>query len=822
MHGPLRVLASPGRTLRKAALAASLLLFAGLAAGPAATPADAADAAAPPAGTQITVDGTKTGRVFDGVGAASGGGGNSRLLIDYPEPQRSQLLDYLFKPGYGAALQSLKIEIGGDTNSTDGAEASYQHSRGAVDCNQGYEWWLAEQAKARNPDIKLYGLAWGAPGWVGVDDPANPSPGKPYFWSQDMIDYIMGWFGCADQHHLPIDYIGGWNEREYNATWYKNFKKALVGGGHANTKVVGADSYDWSLATAMTSDPELDSAIDIIGMHYPCGYLGPMTTCNSTATAQALGKPIWASESGSQDYNTGAPAVARAINRDYIDGKMTSFMNWPVVAALYQNLSFSTDGMSLAAQPWSGNYSVGQTTWATAHTTQFTQPGWTYLDSAAGYLGGKRANGSYVALRSPNGPDYSTVIETMDATAAQTASFTVTGGLSTGQVHVWATNLATADPSDDFVRQQDITPVGGTYTLTLQPGYVYTVTTTTGQGKGSATPPAPAPLNLPYADDFDTPAASTSPKYFSDMNGAFQTVPCGGGRTATCLRQMAPVSPIRWTDESNNMPYSIVGDSSWVNYTVSADTLFEQAGSTEVLGRVNQQGRNNGGLNAYHLRLSSAGAWSIVKTDLAWNATTLASGTVTAPGLNTWHRMALTMQGSTLTAAIDGRTVGSATDHSFTSGMAGLGVTGYQTQQFDRFALTPGTGGGSFTGPVPSGVTGKCLDAAGNSSADGTKAIIWSCDSTDPAQTWTWDNGRLLHAGKCLDVVGAGTGNGTLVDLWTCNGGGNQQWTPQADGSLKGVGSGLCLDDPAASTTDGTQLIVWTCNGGANQRWTLP
>ncbi|MCZ0982190.1 RICIN domain-containing protein [Streptomyces diastatochromogenes] len=154
--------------------------------------------------------------------------------------------------------------------------------------------------------------------------------------------------------------------------------------------------------------------------------------------------------------------------------------------------------------------------------------------------------------------------------------------------------------------------------------------------------------------------------------------------------------------------------------------------------------------------------------------------------------------------------------------MAGLAVTGYQTQQFDAFALTPGTGADSFTGPVPSGVTGTCLAAAGDSSADGTAAVVQSCDNTAPAQTWTWDNGRLLHAGKCLDVIGAGTADGTLVDLWTCNGGSNQQWAPQADGSLKGVGSGLCLDDPAASTTDGTRLIIWTCNGGPNQHWTLP
>src|ERR1044071_4201286 len=74
------------------------------------------------AATAITLNGSSGGRTFDGVGAVSGGGGNSRLLIDYPEPQRSQILDYLFKPDYGASAQILKIEIGGDTNSTSGAE----------------------------------------------------------------------------------------------------------------------------------------------------------------------------------------------------------------------------------------------------------------------------------------------------------------------------------------------------------------------------------------------------------------------------------------------------------------------------------------------------------------------------------------------------------------------------------------------------------------------------------------------------------------------------------------------------------------------------
>src|SRR3954465_15773567 len=88
--------------------------------------------------TTATVNGGATGRTFDGIGAISGGGGNSRLLFDYPEPQRTQVLDYLFKPGVGAAMQILKVEVGGDTNSTSGAEPSHQHVAGDLNCGRGY------------------------------------------------------------------------------------------------------------------------------------------------------------------------------------------------------------------------------------------------------------------------------------------------------------------------------------------------------------------------------------------------------------------------------------------------------------------------------------------------------------------------------------------------------------------------------------------------------------------------------------------------------------------------------------------------------------
>jgi hypothetical protein len=303
------------------------------------------------------------------------------------------------------------------------------------------------------------------------------------------------------------------------------------------------------------------------------------------------------------------------------------------------------------------------------------------------------------------------------------------------------------------------------------------------------------------------------------MNGAFESEPCAGGRTGDCLRQVAVGTPVRWTNEPYYAPYTLLGTPSWSDYTVAADALLEQAGSVELVGRAQAQNTNNNGLNAYHLRVSDTGAWSILRSDINWNFTTLASGTVASLGTNKWHTIAFKMQGSTLSAIIDGTSAGSATDTTYTNGQAGLGVVGYQSDQFDNFSLIPGT---ALSGAVTSGIAGKCLNDDSGLTANGTKAEIWDCDGS-AAQTWTYtNNGTLTWGGKCLDVTSQGTANGTLVELWDCNGGANQKWTPQSNGTLVSLQSGRCLDDPASSSTNGTQLDIWDCHSGSNQKWTLP
>ncbi|HSZ28543.1 MAG TPA: ricin-type beta-trefoil lectin domain protein, partial [Pseudonocardiaceae bacterium] len=427
---------------------------------------------------------------------------------------------------------------------------------------------------------------------------------------------------------------------------------------------------------------------------------------------------------------------------------------------------------------------------------------------------------SYVTLKSPNGSDWSSIIETMDATAAQTVTYNVSGGLSTGTVHVWSTDVDSSSPATWFVHSADITPSGGSFSLTLQPGYVYSITTTTGQAKGTAASPAQGTLALPYSDSFDSDTAGQQPRYLAQQQGAFEVEPCSGGRSGQCVQQQAAVQPIEWDNNAN--PYTIGGNLSWANYTVSADVLLQQAGAVQLLGRVSTQtGFSPADIDAYYFQVASTGAWSIFRDNTSGTITTLTSGTVAALGTGTWHHLALSLNGPAISGAIDGTTVGTVTDSTFQDGMIGLGVDGYQTDQFDNLSVTP-AGSATPTGPIIAGDdTAKCVDDNGDSSANGTHVQMYDCNGT-AAQNWTIEtDGTIRINGSCMDITGAGTANGTLVELWTCNGGANQQWLP-VNGMLVNPVSGRCLDDPAFNTTNGTQLDIWDCNGGSNQQWAIP
>jgi galactosylceramidase len=493
-----------------------------------------------------TIDLAATGATFDGIGAISGGGGETVLLPSYPAEQQAQVLDYLFKPSYGAALHILKVEIGGDALSTDGAEPSHMHTEhDAPNFERGYENWVASAAKQRSPGILLYALPWEWPAWVG-DGTADPfhNLSKP-------LHYVMEWLrGAADVHQLAVDYIGVWNECHCSPDYVLALRSALDQSRFNSTRIIapdGATAGANALIQTMANDSALAAAVHAVGYHYPNSDPAPPAGARATLP----GLRLWASEDDSTvnppEANSsstpdtprprkqpGGGCLVRTINQNWVQGGITATIVWNLVMARYPQLRWDYTGLVAATDPFGGHYDVLPPVWAAAHTTQFTAPGWQLLQTAAGSGSGSGSGsgwlqhgGTYVTYVGPATPQspgggLTIVIEKMDEaesrcqrgsrptgqqaiTAAENATFTLRGlgglaaqgpaggSLSHGRLHVgaaeslavWASHFGGDEPGAGlFTRLPDAVVVDGAVSIEVLPNWAYTLSTVRTASKG--------------------------------------------------------------------------------------------------------------------------------------------------------------------------------------------------------------------------------------------------------------------------------------------------------------------------------------------------
>lgn len=650
----------------------------------------------------IKLNGNAGGKRFDGVGAVSGGGATSVLLKDYPEVQRNQILDLLFKPKFGASMNALMVEVPGDGNSTQGSEPSHMHAKDDLNYNRGYEWWIMKEAKKRNKEITLDANAWGAPAWVG----------NGVFWSQDMCDYYVKWIqGMKSVYGLTLDAIGCRNEKGVNNDFVKMFRKTLDANGLKTVKIHAFDNWGrtkFDFVKELETDAELRNSIDIIGAH----------TMSEVATPEAvkklsdkLNKPIWNTEE--HTYKEGFDceiSLVKSINENFVVSGATKLLSWYLVGSVYPTEPYpETPATLIANSPWSGFYRTREVLWGYAHYGQFAEVGWTYLNG--GY--GKLANGgTFVTLKSP-GDDYSIIIETKDAKTPQQFRFSTSGGLSAKDLCVWKSN-STAQ----FIQQAEIKSVNGEFTLTLEPGSIYSLSTTRGQQKGSFDDiPEIKPFPFPYYETFDKYNISKNwgylPHYTADIDGTFELAdrPDKKGKS---LRQVVATRPMSWAPGWH--PYTILGDDNWKDYEVSADIYLNKGDTAAVMGRVINVGTGYGTIpKGYFLQLGSDGQCRLVVSrgkkeknrlvgdaeqqalikagkDYSEGGEKILGGIKVANVLpDTWHNLKLRFKGSEITAIVDGKPVLNVTDALYSHGMAGLlalgGETKWSTPYFDNLII---------------------------------------------------------------------------------------------------------------------------------------
>jgi hypothetical protein len=616
----------------------------------------------------VNIDLNGSGRIYEGIGALSAGA-SSKLLMEYQEPYRSQILDFLFKPKFGASLQHLKVEIGGDVNSTCGTEPSHARTREEFEnpkpeyFQRGYEWWLMTEAKKRNPDIYLDCLEWGAPGWIGN--------GK--YYSQDNIDYIIAFIkGARQYHNLKIDYTGIWNERMYDIDFIKNLRKALNENGLKEVKLVAADlccGPQWKIADDMKLDEELRKSVDVIGDH----YTERDRAYNSSENAKSFGIPVWNNEGGPWKGDwSGFEYLVKMYNRDYIEGRMTKNITWSLITSYYNSLSLPNSGLMTANTPWSGFYNVEPAVWAAAHTSQFAVPGWKYVDSACGYL----KKGSYVTLKSPDDKDFSIIVETVDTTGTQSVTFSLSKNTGNKLLHVWKSTSG----KNEFEKQPDIKVENNRFAIQLDGKSCYSITTTTGQNKGNYQAPEDKPFPFPYRGDFESETIGKLPKYFMDQAGAFEVCGREDGK-GKCLKQILEKQGIEWETGLNPAIETVLGDTTWTDYEVQVDVNIPgNTGHAKLLGRAMEMYRGGDFPEGYIFVINTGNRWALYA-----GKQIIATGNAKFPAF-TWHHISMKLKGKMVSVWLNNKELISVTNDKYSHGLAGIG-SGFNYAEFDNFLV---------------------------------------------------------------------------------------------------------------------------------------
>ncbi|MGP4049544.1 family 43 glycosylhydrolase [Streptomyces sp. 2A115] len=95
-----------------------------------------------------------------------------------------------------------------------------------------------------------------------------------------------------------------------------------------------------------------------------------------------------------------------------------------------------------------------------------------------------------------------------------------------------------------------------------------------------------------------------------------------------------------------------------------------------------------------------------------------------------------------------------------------------------------------------------------------------SGEPSSASTTYTITN---RNSGKCLEVAGRSTADGANVQQYACNGGNNQRWRVEEQGDdssrLVNVASGKVLDTADCSTADGADLRQWSWLDNTCQRF---
>lgn len=388
---------------------------------------------------------------------------------------------------------------------------------------------------------------------------------------------------------------------------------------HAIKLITSDQNYGTDMGTALLNDPELQAVIPAVGYHYNTDD-GPDKPF--TKIADQLHKEVWYSEGiapvtfgtlRTQDttgIGIGGPMsaldVANRLVKSYARSRRSLYIFQPAIGGLYPGAKYPGKQLLEMDTPWSGYFQQDTVALAVMHHfTDFAVTGWRdqtaaknwrYVPSAtvsevAGTENLTQAFGaaSAMTLVAPDEADY-TVVLINDTSAPQTYQIAVKNlAAATKPLHVWQTWADKAGKIHDREKTTTLTPVNGNVTVTIEPRAIISATTADFQPQALLPNPDVKPdqplqqdpeNHVLFHDDYtyaDMPAdyltrRGGTPKYTTDMDGAFEVVEQDGKRG---LQQKITEQSRALAWETQTDPNFTVGNIRWLNYAAALKFTFD-------------------------------------------------------------------------------------------------------------------------------------------------------------------------------------------------------------------------------------------------------
>ena len=503
------------------------------------------------------------------------------------------------------------------------------------DAGRSWAGWLASEAAARNPRVKIFVSpvtwpAWlrGAPGGGGADDPFDTPDVAASYVASFVALFQTRWA-------VSVGFVGVWASPRSNVSssadprqraYVLALRAALDARALQATQIVCSDGGSWGCAELLDPagaafDAQVSAAVGVLG------NAGRPAPAQLNASANNAARPVWVTSynstwtSGPQPaINSGALSVSNEVLEAFVNSgglALSGFVfSLGVTAVAYGYPTWAT-GLVQATQPWSGHFFPTVPLWAVAHVNQFVAPGagggagsvWRALPVGAG-SGRLAGGGLYMCFVETalglsdwacviqkysdwdeNG-DRSNVGTSQAAIVDEVAAFTLAPSLRVpaAGAEVWRTTFGIYRPEQNvslFLRQRNaaVDAATRTFSLALSGTSIYTVTSATPSGAAQgcvaeaceALPPPPASFGartMTFAPDECTAGAPGT--FLTSIFGSFECV--ADAALGGVLRQTAVGVAAGDALGNVTVPHALTGDLDTTDVDVSVDVFFDESG----------------------------------------------------------------------------------------------------------------------------------------------------------------------------------------------------------------------------------------------------